>query len=243
MKKLSLYLALSLPLLIQGCMTPIGKEEFTCPNQKKGGVCDGPRKIYELTNTRENLEDIAKDPNYDGYVVVTDEDGNSVAQRREKVPQGQSPSKTVRGMADPAPEQEPVVYEPRKNTQHSAKNYQAAKPLPQVRSAQPAAGDDFESWPTSTEPLAPEPLAVLEPPKVMRVLVASYKDARGNLNMPGYVFVQVEAETWSIGEAANIRPQRVVPAKVTEKAKQETTNQEKRKLGVSPIETTTPGVQ
>ena len=241
MKKLSLYIALSASLLLQGCMTPIGKEEFTCPNQKKGGVCDGPRKIYELTNTRENLEDIANDPNYDGYVVVTDEDGNSVAQRREKVPQGNSPSKTVRGMSDPSPE--PVVYEPREHTQHSAKNYQAAKPLPQVRTSQPTAGDDFGAWPTSTEPLAPEPLAVLEPPKVMRVLVASYKDARGNLNMPGYVFVQVEAETWSIGEAANLRPQRVVPMKVTEKAKTETNNQEKRKQGVSPIETTTPGAK
>lgn len=236
MKTIIKFSALTTILLsLQACMTPIGKEDFTCPNQKKGGVCAGPREIHDLTNTRTNLEDLKNEGIYDGYVVGTDEDGKTIATKRDKTPSAKSPNMIVRGMSDPDPA--PVAYEPRDHTQHSVENYQPAKAIPQVRGAQ-AKDDEFSSWPNATEPLAPEPLAVLEAPKIMRVLVASYKDARGNLNMPGYVYVQVEAETWSIGEAANLRPQRVIPKMIKEKTEVEKQNQELRKKGVSPIETT-----
>lgn len=231
--KLSLFATLILSL--QACMTPIGKEEFSCPNQKKGGVCAGPRTIHDLTNSRTNLENLKDEGSYDGYIIGTDEDGKTIATKRDKTPSSKSPNMIVRDMSDPDPS--PVAYEPREHTQHSNDNYQPAKPIPQVRGAQDK-DDSFSSWPNATEPLAPEPLAVLEAPKIMRVLVASYKDARGNLNMPGYVYVQVEAETWSIGEAANLRPQRVVPKMIKEKTEVEKQNQQLRKTGVSPIETT-----
>lgn len=223
-----------LVLSLQACMTPIGKEEFACPNQKKGGVCAGPRDIMQLTNTRTNLENLGEEDAYDGYIITTDKNGQSVAVKREKTPNGKSPNNTLRDVADP----DPVVFEPRDHTQHSATNFQPVNPIPQIRST-PSEDDGFSAWPRSTEPLAPEPLAVLEPPKVMRLLLASYKDARGNLNMPGYVYVQVEPETWSVGEAANLRPQRVIPTKLREKANQENQAREQRQRGVSPIETTT----
>jgi conjugal transfer pilus assembly protein TraV len=237
MKKITLSFSVFTALLaLQGCMTPIGKEEFSCPNQKKGGVCAGPRDIYELTNTRENLEDLSTDSEYDGYVITTNEDGETVAVKRDgnKKPSSQSPSERVRKESDPSPH----VYESREHSQNSKENFQPAK-VKDVRPTEQHQDDSFAAWPRAPEPLAPEPLAVIEPPKVMRVLLASYKDAKGNLNMPGYVYVQVEAETWSIGEAANILPQRVVPSKVREKANQELKNNQIRQSGVSPIETTT----
>ena len=172
--------------------------------------------------------------NVDWEDITTDKNGQSVAVKRESTPNGKSPNNTLRDVADP----DPVVFEPREHTQHSAANFQPVNPIPQIRST-PSEDDGFFAWPRSTEPLAPEPLAVLEPPKVMRLLLASYKDARGNLNMPGYVYVQVEPETWSVGEAANLRPQRVIPTKLREKANQENQAREQRQLGVSPIETTT----
>ncbi|MAA92950.1 MAG: hypothetical protein CML22_06640 [Rheinheimera sp.] len=233
-KLIKLSIVTTVFLSLQACMTPIGKEEYACPNQKKGGVCAGPRDIYQLTNTRENLENIANEEDYEGYVITTDEDGNTVAVKREKTPSGNAPNKTIRNVSDP----DPIVFEPREHSQHTAGNFQPAKVIPQIRST-PASDDPFSAWPRSTEPLAPEPLAVLEPPKVMRVLLASYKDARGNLNMPGYVYVQVEPETWSIGEAANLRPQRVVPTQVREQANRENQAREQRQRGVSPLETTT----
>lgn len=235
-----LTLLSTLFLSLQACMTPIGKEEFTCPNQKKGGVCAGPRTIHELTNTRPNLENLSSEEQFDGYVIETDKDGKSRAVKREKTPSGNPPNTTLRRMSDPDPA--PTVYEPRDHTQQAANNFQPAKVVPQIRST-PASDDGFGAWPRSTEPLAPEPLAVLEPPKVMRVLVASYKDTRGHLNMPGYVYVQVEPETWSIGEAANLRPQRVVPTQIREQADRENAAQQQRQLGVSPIETTTSGAR
>jgi conjugal transfer pilus assembly protein TraV len=236
MKYITPLLLASSVLLLSGCMTPIGKEEFTCPNQKKGGVCAGARDIYNLTNTRENLEGLSDEQVYDGYTITVDEDGKKTAKKRAK--NEAAPSKVQRvTKGKGADSKNEVVYEPREHTQHNHDNYQPAKVISQVRN-QPIADDEFSSWPRATEPLAPEPLAVIEPPKIMRVLVASFKDHKGNLNMPGYVYVQVEPETWSVGEAANLRPQRVIPTQIREKATDEAAAQAKRKLGVSPIETT-----
>lgn len=223
----------ALAMGLTGCMTPIGKEEFTCPNQKKGGICGSPRDIHALLNGRESLENIDEDSNYDGYIITVNEDGDRVAKKIDKKSASGS-SVTSNVSSDSS---EVTVYEPREHSQQNHDNYQPAKVINQVRN-QPIPDNEFSSWPRSTEPLAPEPLAVIEPPKVMRVLIASYKDQKGNLNMPGYVYVQVEPETWSIGEAANLRPQRVVPTQIREKADQELSSQKKRSLGVSPIETT-----
>jgi conjugal transfer pilus assembly protein TraV len=70
----------------------------------------------------------------------------------------------------------------------------------------------------------------------MRILFASYKDDQGNLNLPGYLYVQVEPETWAFGEASNLRPQRVIPAQMIQKSTQQAGDQEYRQQGVSPLE-------
>ena len=236
MQKLTI-LTLSVIALItlQSCsiMEPIGKENFACPNEKKGGVCAGPRTIYELTNTRPNLENLEEDADYDGYVIKSDDEGNAIA---VKVSTGKKQSienkKTLHSVAN-----NDVVYEPRDHTQQALDNHQTPKVVPQIRSLDPSTNQDsYSRWPTTTEPLAPEPLSVLEPPKVMRILLNSYKDGAGNLHMPGYLFVQVEAETWSVGEAASLRPQRVIPLEIMEKAKTDNSKRKYRQQGVSSLE-------
>tara|TARA_Y100000766_G_scaffold285485_1_gene309355 strand:- start:2879 stop:3613 length:735 start_codon:yes stop_codon:yes gene_type:complete len=236
MKRILLLIAPAVTLLMQGCVASIGKEEFACPNEKKGGVCAGPRSIYELTNTRENLEDIADDESFDGYYITTNEDGDTIAVKAEKTPsesRGSTESPTQQLASDVNPTQ--YVYEPRDHRQQEPGNYQKATPLPPLRVDSTKANDAYQQWPSTMEPLAPEPLSVLEPPKVMRILVNSYKDDAGNLVMPGYMYVQVEAETWSFGEAATLRPQRVVPLEIREKANQEESRQRYSGQGVSSL--------
>lgn len=220
--------------ILTGCMTPIGKPEQTCPNQKKGGACAGPRTIYELTNTRDNLHNIKNEPGFEQYAAPTEEE------RENKGVMFDSKEKTNKTTTELNKDRKGVpsdtaVFNPREHTQQSAGNYQPVEALPQIRNTRETI-DDFDAWPSTTEPMAPEPLAVLNPAKVMRVLIASYKDGFGNLNMPGFVYVQVEPETWSFGEAANLRPQRVVPLQVIERANIETNARKNRERGVSSIE-------
>ena len=115
------------------------------------------------------------------------------------------------------------------NTYIGTKEIKATPPAKDV-------GDAYQRWPSNIEALAPEPLAVLTPPKVMRILIASYKDANGHLNMPGYVYVQVEPEVWSVGEAANLRPTRVVPLQIREKTQEENNKRKHKAKGVSALE-------
>lgn len=218
MKKILLVVASS--IVLSGCMTPIGKEEFACPNAKRGGVCAGPRDIYNLTNDRENLNNLAQESSGEN---VRDSGNASISNEKVEVQEN--------GV---------VVYKPREHTQHTKDNYQPAEVV-KAEEAQAPARDGFEAYPGNGEPIAPEPLAVLNPAKVMRVLVASYKDKNGNLNMPGYVYVQVEPEKWSFGEAANMRPSRVVPLEIRKKTQEEERNQQERTKGVSPLEYVTGG--
>jgi conjugal transfer pilus assembly protein TraV len=244
MKNLRILLpALIATGLLGGCsvMTPIGKPDFTCPNEKKGGVCAGPRTIYELTNSRTNLENIGDSEDFDGYVITTDEDGKSIATRRTKDDKEDDHAnhdhETVTGSGARAVliNDTRSQYVPRDHAQQTDGQFQASKVIPQQRSALNQS-DAFHQWPANQEPLAPEPLSVLEPPKVMRILISSYKDSAGNLHLPGYLYVQVEAETWAFGEAINLRPQRVIPTDILEQSQQGQADSEYRRRGVSPIE-------
>ena len=55
----------------------------------------------------------------------------------------------------------------------------------------------------STTLMAPltQPLPVLEPARVVRIWVAPWIDAKGDLHMPGYLFSEITPRRWSFGEA------------------------------------------
>lgn len=65
---------------------------------------------------------------------------------------------------------------------------------------------------------APEPLALREEARIMRVYFAAYEDSVGSLNLPGYAYVEVEPRTWMVGHAANRNVGRIVPLKVRQDA-------------------------
>ncbi|WP_076415087.1 TraV family lipoprotein [Shewanella sp. UCD-KL12] len=83
--------------------------------------------------------------------------------------------------------------------------------------------------------LAPEPLAVLQQPKTMRILVASWTDDAGDLHMPGYVYVEVAPKKWLVGEHANKRPGRIVPLQIQKTTQEEERRQSKAKKGYSSL--------
>ena len=157
---------------LSGCVSPVGEEEFTCQSIKKGGVCAGPREIYELTNNRDSLDGL------------TQEDLNQLNNERQDAYLGESHESIS-------------VYKPRDMKRNEIDNYQKAEVIPQIRSE-----SKYQSnrWPSNLEPLAPEPLAVIAQPKVMRVLIVAWNDSDGHLHMPGYTYVEIEEKKWLIGD-------------------------------------------
>jgi len=201
-------------ITMSACST-LGKDEFTCKSLKKDGVCAGPRDVYELTNNREtlenlSLEDLDRQVNKEKYLSGT-HDGHSHESAEIN--------------------KEVVVYEPRTMEQQSPDSYQAAKVLPQTR-FDTGQRSSFDAWPNNGEPMAPEAMAMMAEPMPMRIMIASYKDSSGFLNMPGYIFVDVQPRTWQIGEQANIRRSRVVPLQIQRTSQNEMERQEQRRSGV-----------
>ena len=228
MRKFLTPAILSLPLFLTGCMTPIGQEEFTCNAETQGGYCGGPRDIYEITNNATSVQE---------YISRRDE--NVRVQTPQTGRPGHNGSATGNRFSN---RDNTVTYIPRSHEQQTKNNYQPAEVYPVVDFPE-APNDEFINWPGYGEPLAPEPLAVLEAPQVMRVLVAPWSDDSGNLNLSSYVYVEVTPRRWSYGEAANKRPSRVVPFDIRQQSQEEMRRQHQRSQGVNPLEVMTPGAR
>lgn len=67
---------------------------------------------------------------------------------------------------------------------------------------------------------APQPLRT--PPVVMRIWVASWQDTRGDLQMPGDTYTEIEPRRWAVGEESDRGAQRLVPLDVKPVTTQQT---------------------
>ncbi|WP_024595897.1 TraV family lipoprotein [Pseudoalteromonas sp. AC163] len=227
-------------LSLQGCVNSLGKEEFTCPNLKKGGVCGGPRDVYKLTNNRVSLENLTQEElnayrngQNTNHVSLYESDGET-----KQVITNQNKTTKLENKSSKRGTDNGVTYEARGDGQQTPDNYQTPEVLPQTRFSYQQ--NQYEQWPSNNEPLAPEPLATLEPAQVMRVLIASYTDSDGLLHMPGYTFVEVTPRRWSYGEAANDRPSRVVPLEVKRRSEEQFNRARNRSNGVDAMEVVNP---
>lgn len=61
---------------------------------------------------------------------------------------------------------------------------------------------------------APEPIAVRQRAKVLRVLMNSWEDDFGRLHMPGYTYVEIEKRKWVVGRGATSNPARITPLSI-----------------------------
>lgn len=213
-KKLAMSALVFTASLISGCAN-LGKPEFTCNSIKKDGVCAGPHDIYELTNNRENLE------------TLTLEELDKQVNKEQHIAHNHA------GIANEKDE-EVTTYKPRTLEQQNPYQYQKAEAVPQKRFSVPY-DNEFGAWPNNGEPMAPEAMAVMSEPMPMRVLVTAYKDESGALNMPGYVFVNVQPQEFKFGRDANLRPSRVIPLKMKQESAERLNRLQQRSNGVDPL--------
>ena len=75
-----------------------------------------------------------------------------------------------------------------------------------------------EAATVSTGPVLPRPegpVPIRVPAQVLRVWIAPWEDAHGDLHAPGYVYTEVVPRRWSFGEpAAASATQRITPLQV-----------------------------
>lgn len=212
---------------VSGCAFQVGKDEFGCPNDSEGAACSSARQIYELTNNRDSLEGLYVSK---GKIIPNKAEAHGA--NENKTTAKHSPSKTSNNVIDD-------VYVPLSHKRYD--QYPPAELIEtEVAQENPTPGITNEHGKLmrqhqAPEALAPEPLAILQPAKNMRILMAPWKDKDGALHMPSYVFVEVEAKKWIVGEQANFRPARVVPLQVKQRSKQETKRQKRASLGVSSL--------
>ncbi|MBD1389412.1 TraV family lipoprotein [Neiella sp. HB171785] len=200
---------------LSGCSSlSIGEETFNCDEQPKGyvgedHVCDGPREIYKLTNSYKNVDEyreangMNQEPEQedDSWFGSNDDDDNEEAPiATPTVPAPLHPDSTM----VLSPEQHNIYQPLNSNTRHDASDYQAAHAI------QPEA-IALTQYSYAPSDLAPEPLAILNPPQILRILFAPWRDETGDLNMPGYVYSNVQEEEWLVGDDANNRPGRMTP--------------------------------
>lgn len=98
--------------------------------------------------------------------------------------------------------------------------------------------DRWPEAPWSNAPTIDAPEPVREPPKVMRIYVFPYEDAKGDLHMPGYVYSEIEPRRWYITDYAKNRAGdgtgAVFPLDVRQQARTATTGAPVQSGSVSP---------
>jgi conjugal transfer pilus assembly protein TraV len=214
--KLKLITLVMSGAFLGGCAN-LGQPDFTCASMKKDGVCAGPKDIYELTNHRESLENLTLEE------LEQQLNGDHTGQGRFHFGVNTKPSKEGK--------EDVVVYKKRTLEQHTPYNYQTPEVIPQTRFPT-SPESSFGAWPNNGEPMAPEALAMMSEPKPMRILINSYKTESGALNMPGYVFVDTNPQTFEIGRDASLRPSRIVPLELSRESNQNLDRMNQRAQGV-----------
>lgn len=250
MSKSLIAIAVSLFVLnMSGCALQVGKDEFACPNSSPGATCSSPRQIHDLTDSRDNLEGLKVTQ---GKIVgIMGKDGE-VIDMKDATPEQKSAAhlpadpvaKVAAAPVTTAPKQEDV-YEPLDNRRQDVMPpAQLVQDAPQTADTNLPAGAvpgvDNEHGRLMLQRQmnaapAPEPLAVLQQPKNMRILVSAWTDSDGDLHMPGYVYVEIQPRKWIVGEQANSRPSRIVPLQVKQQSQDELRRQEKAQRGYTSL--------
>lgn len=68
---------------------------------------------------------------------------------------------------------------------------------------------------------APEPIAVRQEAKVLRVLMNSWEDDSERLHMPGYTYVEIEKRKWIVGRGATTNTARITPLSIRKNSLEE----------------------
>jgi hypothetical protein len=87
-----------------------------------------------------------------------------------------------------------------------------------VAARDPVEPDAQETTEVISSPVLPRPegpVPIRLPAQVLRVWIAPWEDAHGDLHAPGYVYTEIVPRRWSLGEpAAATTTQRITPLQV-----------------------------
>ncbi|GGP59023.1 hypothetical protein GCM10009347_26790 [Shewanella algicola] len=249
MNKLTLLVfPFALSMLASGCSMQMGENEFACPNDAKGATCSSARQIHDLTNSRTSLEGLnvsmgkieTEQPSEINNQVEFDPD--SLNPSYIDTPSGSVALQTQAATPVMAPTATEAngVYKPVPHIRHDTLPAAELVPEPVNRTFGAVEGLENEHGQLMVHrqapmALAPEPLAVLQQPKTMRILVASWTDSDGDLHMPGFVYVEVAPKKWLVGEQANDRPGRIVPLQIQQVTQEEERRQSHSKSGYNSL--------
>lgn len=70
-------------------------------------------------------------------------------------------------------------------------------------------------------PKIDDPTPIRTPSKVMRIWVAPWEDADGDLNVSGFVFTELEQRRWMIGKSAPTQSPSISPLQILHRAKED----------------------
>ncbi|NRN29003.1 TraV family lipoprotein [Photorhabdus heterorhabditis] len=220
---------------LTGCT--IGSSESECPGMEKGVICKGPREVMELTNNSDDLSNLFNGEKNEGKGQSTVSDSRypaeitppgGVVYPKSKVLHNQ-PVQSTTVQSAPAPRYyEPNADIPRAKDLYSIHNGQPVNPTLSAHNIQ-----QYRSQGYKQSVVAPEPLAVLQQGKVMRITFAPYTDDNNALNLPGYVYVNVKPQTWIAGKNATDNPARIVPLEVQDAARDNMQQQQRATQAVS----------
>lgn len=218
---------------LSGCSAfTIGEEEFSCSGKPDHGLCMGPLEVYELTNNQDNLE----------HMMMDHDDENDEAHKENKVQRKHNRS----GIADDIT----YTYKERSLRRQTREDYDKAEIVnitsDRAMNTATTSGDELDDLRTynyGPYDIAPEPLAVLEEAKAMRIYVAAWEDKSGDLNIPGFVYVELKERRWVSGHQAQMRPSRVLPFQVIQKSKTQENRKKGMARGVDPLSVSRPTSQ
>jgi conjugal transfer pilus assembly protein TraV len=252
--KLIKYASIALVTAISsGCsVLTIGEDEFACSGKPDGSLCKGPMEVYELTNNHDNLDHLMvprevmeariehnKSHNHpynfvhaDGSVEdhdIDEDESYDVATHKALT------SNMEVGEYNPRIAQELDIYETRSFNRQMPHNYETPQNAQNgTMMMQQPQGELNELRQTGVygNTMAPEALAALTQPKVLRILVFPWKDENKNLHLPGYIYKKLEDETWIVGNQANRVPTRVIPAYMNNEGQRQLQQRQTQQNGV-----------
>ena len=107
-----------------------------------------------------------------------------------------------------------------------------------VAATDPVESDAQETTAIVSGPVLPRPegpVPIRLPAQVLRVWIAPWEDAHGDLHAPGYVYTEVVPRRWSLGEpAAATATQRITPLQVQHRSEGTTTPRPSRPAPAEP---------
>jgi conjugal transfer pilus assembly protein TraV len=236
----------SIVLLNTGCSVfQIGESEFACSGKPDGSICKGPMEVYELTNNRDNLdhlmisrekreEIIEHNEDHNHPVGFIHEDGSTEDHDKETVYQQ---NRSAQGFQS-VDKQDVNIYEQRNLKRQDANNYQQAALIAPSNDGtlhEEAELSQLRQSGLSPSDIAPEALAALTPPKVLRILIFPWNDAAKNLHLQGYIYKKIEDERWIVGNQVNRATTRVLPRQMVVRSQENINQQKTESKGVDPI--------